>query len=66
MINKTRHRHATKNTSHLGLLRWAGRSVGAALLVIAAGVLVITVDVYAGGRFASCGSGWNVVAGRSG
>lgn len=44
----------------------AGRSVGGALLVIAAGVLVVTVDVHAGGRSASCGSGWDVVAGRAG
>lgn len=54
------------NDQQLLRLRWAGRTVGAALLVIAAGVLVVTVDAHAGGRSASCGSGWDVVAGRSG
>lgn len=48
------------------VLRWAGRSLGAALLVVAAGVLLVTVNVHAGGRPASCGSGWDVVSGRSG
>lgn len=54
------------NGDHLTLVRWAGRSVGAALLVVAAGVLVVTVDVQSGGRSAPCGSGWEVVSGRSG
>jgi hypothetical protein len=48
------------------LMRRAGSSVAAALAVVAAAVLLITVEVRGGGRSVSCGSGWDVVAGRSG
>ena len=54
------------NGDRLVLMRRTGRSVAAALVVLAAGVLVVTVDVHAHGRSASCGSGWDVVAGRAG
>ena len=54
------------NSDRLLLVRRAGRSVAAALVVLAASVLVVTVDVHADGRSASCGSGWDVVAGRAG
>jgi hypothetical protein len=46
--------------------RWVGRSIGAVLLAIAAALLLITVETSAGGRRLSCGSGWDVLAGRSG
>lgn len=50
------------------LARWrpVAWSLGAALLVVAAVVLVLTVVVHANGAARSCGSGWDVVAGRSG
>ena len=49
-------------------MRWRpiGWSLGAALLVAAAAVLVVTVQVEAGFRAASCGSAWDVIAGRAG
>jgi hypothetical protein len=47
--------------------RWATRSLGAVLVVVSAAALLVTVSIRpAGGRAASCGSGWDVVAGRSG
>jgi len=46
---------------------WAGKTVGAVLLVFAASVLLLEVDVHATAAPArSCGSGWDVVAGRAG
>ena len=54
------------NSDRLVLVRRAGRSVAAALVVLAASVLVVTVDVHADGPSASCGSGWDVIAGRAG
>lgn len=48
--------------------RWAGRGIGAALLVGAAVVLVLQVQVSAGPSDGTraCGSAWDVVAGRVG
>ncbi len=49
------------------LWRWASWCAGAALLIAAGMALALTVRVPgAGGRSASCGSGWDVVAGRAG
>lgn len=46
--------------------RWLARAIGAAALVVAAGVLAVTVQVHAAGGSRSCGSAWDVIAGRSG
>lgn len=48
--------------------RWAGRGIGAALLVGAGVVLLLQVQVSAGvsGGTRACGSAWDVVAGRVG
>ena len=54
------------NSDRLVLARRAGWSVAAGLVVVAASVLVVTVDVHSDGRSTSCGSGWDVVAGRAG
>lgn len=50
----------------LRLFRRAGRPLAAGLSLLAAAALVLTVEVHAGGRTVSCGSGWDVVAGRAG
>ena len=48
------------------LWRRFGWSLGAVLLIAAAAVLGLTVDVHAAGGSAACGSAWDVVSGRSG
>jgi hypothetical protein len=47
--------------------RWAGRTAGAVLLLTAGVVLLLQVQVHRGQAASrSCGSGWDVVAGRVG
>lgn len=54
------------NVDRLVRRRWLGWSIGAALLVLAGAILAMTVTVHSGSGSGSCGSAWDVLAGRSG